>query len=53
MLAEYFEKNRILLNFKAKDFKEALEKMLIVSSEKKHSQIIDTIIKRESLMPTV
>ncbi|MCK4673775.1 PTS sugar transporter subunit IIA [candidate division WOR-3 bacterium] len=53
MLAEYFEKNRILLNFKAKDFKKALEKMLIVSSEKKHSQIIDTIIKRESLMPTV
>ncbi len=52
MLAEYLEKNRILLNFEAADFKQALAKMLTVSSEKNHSQIINTIMNRESLMST-
>jgi mannitol/fructose-specific phosphotransferase system IIA component (Ntr-type) len=53
MLVKYFEKNRILLNFEAADFNQALKKMLLVSSEKKHSEIIKMIMERESLMSTV
>ncbi len=52
MLVKYFEKNRILLNFEAADFNQALKKMLLVSSEKKHSEIIKMIMERESLMST-
>ncbi len=52
MLAEYLEKQRILLNVKAADFGEALKKMLTKSSEKQPSAIIDAIMKRESLMST-
>lgn len=52
MLTEYLEKNKVLLNLKAVDFKQALKKMLIVSNEKKLFQIINRIMNRESLMST-
>lgn len=53
MLSEYLAKERILLNLRTADLEEALTQMLRVSTEKKHSQIIDSIMKRESLMSTV
>jgi len=52
MLAEYFTQAKILLNFEAKDYKQALKQMLAVSSEKNRPQILELITKREALMPT-
>jgi len=52
MLSEYLAKEKILLNLKATDLKEALTQMLRMSTEKKHSVIIDSIMERESLMST-
>lgn len=52
MLADYLAREKILLNFEAKDYKQALKKMLAVSSEKNIPQIIDMFMKRETLMPT-
>ena len=53
MLIEYLRKDRILLNFKAADFKQALKKMIAVSSERKRSHIINDIMRREVLMSTM
>jgi len=53
MLSEYLEKDRIIHNLKAADFKQALKKMIAVSSERKSARIIDEIMERESLMSTV
>lgn len=52
MLTEYLDKEKILLNLRTSELRETLQEMLRVSSEKKHSQIIDSIMKRESLMAT-
>lgn len=52
MLADYLVREKILLNFEAKDYKQAVEKMLAASSEKGLPQIVDMFMKRESLMST-
>lgn len=52
MLADYLAREKILLNFEAKDYKQALEKMLAASSEKNLLQIVDMFMKREALMST-
>jgi PTS system nitrogen regulatory IIA component len=52
MLTEYLDKEKILLDLRTSDLRETLQEMLRVSSEKKHSQIIESIMKRESLMAT-
>ncbi len=52
MLSEYLAKERVLLNLKTANLKEALTQMLRMSTEKNHSAIIDSIMKRESLMST-
>ncbi len=53
MLVKYLEKEKILLNLKAADFKQALKKMIAASNERKRSRIIDEIMERESLMSTM
>ena len=52
MITAYLEKNKTLLNFEANNYQHALEKMLAVSERKNHDKIIQTILKREALMPT-
>ena len=52
MLADYLEGEKILLNIEAKDYKQALEKMLAVSSEKNLQPIVNMFMKREALMST-
>ncbi len=52
MLTEFLDKEKILLNLRSRDLKEALKEMLRKSSERRHSQIIDSLMKRESLMST-
>lgn len=52
MLADYLVREKIFLNFEAKDYKQAVEKMLAASSEKGLPQIVDMFMKRESLMST-
>lgn len=52
MLTKYVSKNKILLNFEAKGYKQTLKKMLACSERANHVEIIDSIIERESLMPT-
>jgi mannitol/fructose-specific phosphotransferase system IIA component (Ntr-type) len=52
MIAEYLDKNKIILNLKSITFKQALKKMLKVSDERTHSQIINKLMERESLMAT-
>ncbi len=52
MLADYLAREKIFLNFEAKDYKQAVEKMLAASSEKGLPQIVDMFMKREALMST-
>ena len=52
MLGEYLEKGKILLNFSADTIEHGLAKMLEVSAEKNHEQLLGKILDREKLMPT-
>ncbi|HEC88442.1 MAG TPA: PTS sugar transporter subunit IIA [Thermoplasmata archaeon] len=52
MLTEYLEKNKILLEFRALDFKQLLKRMLKLSEERNCGSLIKKIIERERLMST-
>ncbi len=52
MLTEYLEPQRMLLNLKAPNYQDALEKMLTLSERENHTQIINSIMDRETLMTT-
>ena len=53
MLTDHIEQHKILLNLEANDFKETLHKMVAVSERKNGPQLVDQILKREELMPTI
>ncbi len=50
MLNKYLKKDRILLEFQARNFSDALRKMLEKSSAPASHNIIEQILKREKLM---
>lgn len=52
MLTTHVKNDRVLLNFEAKGYEQALMKMLVLSERKNHAEIIAQVMKRESLMPT-
>lgn len=52
MLTEYLQKEKIILNLHAHNFRQTLVKMLAKSNSKNRNQVLNTLIQRESLMCT-
>lgn len=52
MLADYLAEERMLLNFEAQSYRQALQAMLAKSTESNDLQLVDKILERENIMPT-
>jgi mannitol/fructose-specific phosphotransferase system IIA component (Ntr-type) len=52
MLADYLDKDRILLNVTAKKYRDMLLHMLETSGEQDKLCVVDNILEREKIMPT-
>ncbi|KPK63935.1 hypothetical protein AMJ83_04470 [candidate division WOR_3 bacterium SM23_42] len=52
MLADYLDKDRILLNVTAEKYRDMLVRMLETSAEQDKLCVVDNILQREKIMPT-